>query len=61
MNQKKNGKGKALKKKKNDKLGLLAEPPLTPPPLLTWAPLSGDIVVCEHFLAVLRPNNRLGP
>ena len=30
---------------KNVKLGLLAEPPLTPPPLLTWAPLSGNIVV----------------
>ena len=34
---------------KNVKLGLLAEPPLTPPPLLTWAPLSGNIVVFEHF------------
>ena len=34
---------------KNVKLGLLAEPPLTPPPLLTWAPLLGKIVVLSRF------------
>ena len=34
---------------KNFTLGLLAEPSLTPPPLLTWAPLLGNIVVLSRF------------
>ena len=37
---------------KNVKLGRLAEPLLTPPPLLTWAPLSGNIVVLSRFQAL---------
>ena len=45
-----------LQNKKNVKLGLLAEPLLAPPPppLLTWALLSGNIVVFEHFKAVFK-------
>ena len=34
---------------KNVKLGLLAEPSLTPPPLLIGAPLLGNIVVLSRF------------
>ena len=44
-------------KKKQDKLGLLAEPPLTPPPQRTWALLYGlgiffrpKAKVCPIFL-----------
>ena len=40
--------------KKNVKLGHLAEPPLTPSPLLTWAPLSGNIVFFQHFKAIFK-------
>ena len=34
--------------KKNVKLGFLPEPPLTPPPLQTWAQLLGNIVLLEN-------------
>ena len=34
---------------KNVKPGLLAEPPRTPPPLLTWAPLLDNIEVLSRF------------
>ena len=38
-----------LPKKKHYKLGFLAEPRLTPPPLLTWALLSGHFTRFKRF------------
>ena len=40
-------------KKKHDKLGFLTEPRLTPPPLITWALLSGHFLRFKQFPGTL--------